>query len=62
MIHCPSHDDETPSLHISQGENGKILLPCQAGCTQEEVLEALRDKGLWPNGPARVGEKAGCQI
>jgi hypothetical protein len=45
---CPAHDDHTPSLSIIE-KDGKVLLRCRAGCTQEEVLDALRRRGLWPN-------------
>ncbi len=45
---CPSHDDRNPSLSITEGEDGRILFKCHAGCTQEQVLEALRELGLWP--------------
>jgi hypothetical protein len=45
---CPAHEDEHPSLAIAEGESGKVLLKCWAGCTQEEVLQALRGRGLWP--------------
>ena len=43
---CPAHDDRNPSLSVSD-KNGKILVHCWAGCTQEEVIGALRDLGLW---------------
>ena len=43
---CPFHDDRTPSFSVSE-VGGKILLKCFAGCTQEEVIGALRDMGLW---------------
>ena len=43
---CPAHDDRNPSLSVSDG-NGKILVKCWAGCTQEEVIGALRNMGLW---------------
>ena len=43
---CPAHDDRSPSLSVSDS-NGKILVRCFAGCTQEEVIGALRDLGLW---------------
>jgi hypothetical protein len=45
---CPAHDDADPSLTITEGEDGKILVHCKAGCTQEAVIGALRAKGLWP--------------
>lgn len=44
---CPAHDDHTPSLTIRES-NGKILVRCHAGCTQAEVIDALRLRGLWP--------------
>jgi hypothetical protein len=43
---CPAHDDNNPSLAISD-INGKTLLHCFAGCSQNSVIKALRDKGLW---------------
>jgi len=43
---CPAHDDRTPSF-IASDSNGKILVKCFAGCTQEEVIGALRDLGIW---------------
>jgi putative DNA primase/helicase len=44
---CPSHDDRTPSLSISEAE-GKVLVYCHAGCTQRMVIEGLLRAGLWP--------------
>jgi len=43
---CPAHDDHSPSLSVREVD-GKILAYCHAGCTQEEVIGALRDLGLW---------------
>ncbi len=47
---CPAQDDETPSLSLSDGENGRVLLHCYAGCSQSEVIAGLVALGLWPNG------------
>ena len=44
---CPAHDDHSPSLTIRQGKNGAPLVWCQTGCTQDAVIGALRDSGLW---------------
>ena len=48
MACCPAHDDHNPSLSISDGEDGKVLVKCFAGCTQTSVIDALKGKGLWP--------------
>ena len=45
---CPAHEDRTPSLSISE-RNGKVLVRCHAGCDQREVIDALRNRGLWPD-------------
>src|ERR1022692_2724231 len=50
MAKCPAHDDKNPSLSIREVD-GKVLLHCQAGCGQREVIEALKAKGLWPEHP-----------
>lgn len=46
-VHCPAHDDATPSLSVTDMD-GKILVKCFAGCEQQEVIVALRERGLWP--------------
>ena len=38
---CPSHDDSTPSLSVSEGNDGRVLLKCQAGCQTEKVIADL---------------------
>ncbi len=52
---CPAHDDNDPSLSIHAGHNGKVLVHCHAGCTQAEVIAALRDAGLWGTAGTRSG-------
>ena len=47
MARCPSHDDRSPSLSITE-RNGTLLVHCFAGCRQAEVIAALRARGLWP--------------
>jgi putative DNA primase/helicase len=46
MARCPAHDDVNPSLSIREIE-GKILLHCHTGCAQQEVIAALKARGLW---------------
>jgi len=38
---CPWHDDTRPSLSISTGEDGRVLLKCHSGCTTKEIVDAL---------------------
>ncbi|MGE5568911.1 MAG: CHC2 zinc finger domain-containing protein, partial [Rhodospirillales bacterium] len=47
MARCPAHDDRSPSLAIHE-RDGRVLVHCFAGCGQEAVIEALRERGLWP--------------
>ena len=44
---CPAHDDHSPSLSIGVGADGKTLVHCHAGCSQAQVIDALRAMGLW---------------
>lgn len=53
VARCPAHDDDKPSLKISDGDNGKPVVFCHAGCTQESVIDALKGRGLWPEPPKR---------
>ena len=38
---CPSHDDSSPSLSITEDSNGKVLMRCFAGCEQAAIQKAL---------------------
>lgn len=38
---CPAHDDERNSLSIGNGDNGRVLLHCHAGCSYEAIHTAL---------------------
>ena len=38
---CPAHDDREPSLSIKEGDDGRVLLYCHAGCPTESVLRTL---------------------
>jgi hypothetical protein len=68
-VHCPAHDDPGPSLTIHT-RDGHVLLRCQAGCPQPQVLDALRAQGLWPsaepidpaNGATRNGHAQASRI
>ena len=47
IARCPAHDDRNPSLSLSTGRDGKVLVRCHAGCDQAQVIDALRARGLW---------------
>ena len=38
---CPAHEDHHPSLGILEGDDGKIVLNCFAGCTPASICAAL---------------------
>jgi hypothetical protein len=48
---CPAHDDRNPSLCVSEGDDGRALVHCFAGCTTEAIVAALdlRMRDLFPN-------------
>ena len=39
--HCPAHEDHDPSLAITRGADGRVLLKCHAGCDTEVIVAAL---------------------
>lgn len=41
MCLCPGHDDRSPSLSVSEADNGGILVHCFAGCETEAVLAVI---------------------
>jgi len=40
---CPAHDDNNPSLSLSETPDGKLLWNCRAGCSQQAVYEKLKE-------------------
>jgi hypothetical protein len=46
-FNCPAHDDESPSLDVSEGRDGKALLQCRSrGCPPEAIFRALSTNGV----------------
>lgn len=47
---CPAHPDKDPSLSVSEGSDGKVLLNCHAGCRHDDVAKSLgmTEKDLFP--------------
>jgi hypothetical protein len=53
---CPAHRDHTPSASVTEGADGRILLHCHAGCSNDIILAklGLEKKDLFPaSKPAR---------
>lgn len=42
VARCPAHNDRSPSLSLSEADNGKILVHCFAGCPVLDVLGAIQ--------------------
>lgn len=50
---CPAHDDTTPSLTVSEGSDGRVLLHCHAGCTVDAIVSSIKLEvaDLFPHSP-----------
>ena len=55
LTHCPAHQDRTPSLNVTKAGD-TMLVHCLAGCSQDAVIEALRERSLW-NGSTTIEPK-----
>jgi hypothetical protein len=53
---CPAHADRHPSLSISVGDQGQVLLKCFAHCPLERIVEAmgLTVEELFPNASSQA--------
>lgn len=65
---CPAHDDGKASLSIAEGDEGRVLLNCHAGCDHKAIVSALgleeadlfdRDDQRRPTAKAGKAKKAG---
>ncbi len=41
MAKCPAHDDRKPSLSVSTGTDGRVLIHCHSGCAAEAIVGAM---------------------
>ena len=46
---CCCHEDKRPSLSLRDGDDGKLLVRCFAGCDPRDILAELRQRGLLPS-------------
>ena len=58
LCHCPAHEDKNPSLSVDDGDNGRPLVKCWSGCPQEAVVDALKERGAWPDGSRTAPRRA----
>jgi hypothetical protein len=55
---CPAHDDHRASLSIGEGEGGRLLLKCFAGCDFASIIKAAGIEPTKSNGEARESIKS----
>lgn len=41
LANCPAHDDRRASLSIAEGDDGRVLAKCHAGCGVEAIVAAV---------------------
>jgi putative DNA primase/helicase len=58
MARCPAHADREPSLSIKDGGGGRVLVRCHAGCDQQELIAALKSRGIWLDADRRHGARS----
>jgi putative DNA primase/helicase len=46
---CPAHEDKSPSLIVFDGRLS-VQVRCMAGCSNDDVIAALRKRGVWQSG------------
>lgn len=59
LMRCVVHDDRSPSLSVADGDDGKLLVFCHAGCDRLDILAELRRRGLADDRPPeKVSQRA----
>lgn len=38
---CPAHKDKTPSLSVREGDDGRVLINCFAGCLVQDITAGM---------------------
>lgn len=38
---CPAHNDKSPSLSITEAQDGRVLIHCHAGCNPLNIVESV---------------------
>jgi putative DNA primase/helicase len=50
VLRCICHDDKSPSLSIADGDDGRLLVRCHAGCDSRDILAEFRHRGFLDDG------------
>ena len=53
FVQCVTHEDRSPSLALRDGDDGRLLVHCFAGCNPLDILVELRRRGLLESEPTR---------
>lgn len=57
QANCPAHADDTASLSIAEGDDGRLLVHCHAGCEFHDIIEATETyTPREPKRPAMPGD------
>jgi hypothetical protein len=58
---CPAHEDRRASLSVAEGDDGRALVKCHAGCTVEAIARAvgLTVRDLMPEGSGPTPNRNG---
>ena len=57
--HCPAHDDEHPSLDVTEAADGTVLVKCRSsGCAFDAIATALglEQRDFFPSENGRLGQ------
>src|SRR5262249_11137321 len=41
VARCPAHTDKSPSLSVKEGDDGRLLVHCFAGCPVDDITQVL---------------------
>lgn len=63
-VTCPSHNDPSPSLHVTRQPDGHPIFHCFAGCSYAQIVQALQglptvEKVVESNGHSNNGHQNG---
>lgn len=56
---CPGHEDNRASLSLAEGDDGRALIFCHAGCDMADIVAALglEVSDLFPDTRTKIARK-----